>query len=80
MSEAEEEEILAEFREQAEAGQIVEVKEIKQAFDEKLGRDTGTGYIYMLLERHEWRKVMPRSRHPKKADEETIAATKKLRL
>ena len=78
MSVAEEEEILQQFRERAEAGQVVIAQEIKQAFDEKLGRDTGRGYIYMLLARHNWRKVMPRSRHPKKADDETIEATKKL--
>ena len=79
MSVAEEEEILQQFRERAEAGQVVIAQEIKQAFDEKLGRDTGRGYIYMLLARHNWRKVMPRSRHPKKADDETIEATKKLK-
>ena len=78
MSVEEEEEILQQFRERAEAGQVVIAQEIKQAFDEKLGRDTGRGYIYMLLARHNWRKVMPRSRHPKKADDETIEATKKL--
>ena len=78
MSVEEEEAILQQFRERAEAGQMVIAQEIKQVFDEKLGRDTGRGYIYMLLARHGWRKVMPRSRHPKKADDETIEATKKL--
>ena len=79
MSVEEEKEILQQFRERAEAGQVIAAKEIKQAFDEKLGRDTGRGYIYMLLDRHKWRKVMPRSRHPKKADDEEITATKKLK-
>ena len=79
MSEAEETELLEQFREKAEAGQVCEVKDIKQAFDEKLGRDTGRGYIYMLLARHGWRKVMPRSQHPKKANEEAIEASKKLK-
>jgi transposase len=78
MSEAEEEEILSRFRDQAESGQVIIARDIKRAFDEKLGRDTGRGYIYMLLARHEWRKTMPRSRHPKKADEEAIEASKKL--
>ena len=80
LSVAEEDAILEQFRERAEAGQVVVVKDIKKAFDDKLGRDTGRGYIYMLLARHNWRKVMPRSRHPKKADDETIEATKKLTL
>lgn len=77
MSFEKEEVILQQFLERAKAGQVVTVQEIKQAFDEELGRDTGRGYIYMLLARHDWRKVMPRSRHPKKADDETIEASKK---
>ena len=79
MTEEEEEEILNRFREQAEAGQVIIVADIKRAFDEKLGRDTGRGYIYMLLARHGWRKLKPRSRHPQKASEEEIAASKKLK-
>jgi transposase len=80
MTKEEEEEILEKFRKDAEAGHVVTAQEIKKAFDEKLGRDTGRGYIYMLLARHGWRKVMPRSRHPKKANEEAIEASKKLRV
>ena len=79
MSEAEEAELLEKFKQRAEKGKVIVAKEIKTAFDKKLGRDTGRGYIYMLLKRHGWRKVMPRSRHPKKASEEAIEASKKLR-
>ena len=75
----EEQAILDEFIEAAERGQIITVKEIKLAFDEKLGRDTGRGYIYMLLARHGWRKIKPRPKHPKKASDEEIAASKKLK-
>ena len=74
----EEEAILKRFSAAEEAGQIITVKEIKAAFDEKLGKDTGRGYIYMLLARHGWRKIKPRPKHPKKASEEEIAASKKL--
>ena len=79
MSEAEETEILARFVEKAQSGQIVIARDIKAAFDEKLGRDTGRGYIYMLLDRHGWRKVMPRSKHPQKASEGVIETSKKLK-
>ena len=79
MSYEEEQAILDSFSAKADAGQIITVKEIKAVFDEKLGRDTGRGYIYMLLERHGWRKLKPRSRHPKKASDEEIAASKKLK-
>ena len=61
-----------------EAGQEVTAKEIKAAFDEVRGKNTGSGYIYMLLKRHGWRKVMPRSKHPKAANEEACEASKKL--
>ena len=79
MTEAQENEILERFEKAAEAGQEVTAKEIKAAFDEARGKDTGSGYIYMLLKRHGWRKVMPRSRHPKAANEEACEASKKLK-
>jgi transposase len=75
---AKEKEILAAFMKKAESGQIVTAAEIKRAFDEFRGKDTGRGYIYMLLKRHNWRMVMPRSKHPKKASEADIEASKKL--
>lgn len=74
----EEEEILQQFKVRGEKGQQVTVKEIKAAFDERRGKDTGRGYIYMVLKRHGWRKVMPRSKHPKAANEEAIEASKKV--
>lgn len=78
LSDAEEEAVLSEFEEKAELGQIVTVQEIKQAFDKKRGKDTGRGYIYQVLKRHGYRKVMPRSKHPNSATPEAIEASKKL--
>jgi transposase len=78
LTDTEEDAILAPFEKAAEAGQVVTVKEIKAAFDKVRGKDTGRGYIYMLLKRHGWRKVMPRSKHPKAANEEACDASKKL--
>ena len=80
LSYEEEKEILNVFEEKASKGEIVTAQDIKKAFDEKRGKDTGRGYIYMLLERHNWRMVMPRGKHPKKANDEVIEASKKLRL
>ena len=79
LTEAQEKEILERFEKAAEAGQVVTAQDIKRAFDEVRGKDTGRGYIYMLLERHGWRKVMPRSKHPKAASEEACEASKKLK-
>ena len=76
----EETELLEPFIEAAKAGQIVEVSEIKQAYEKKIGRalENNHGQIYYVLKRHGWRKVMPRSRHPKKASDEAIEASNKL--
>lgn len=74
----EEQALLRPFQERAEAGQMVDVREIKAAYDKAIGHETGHGQIYFLLKRHNWRKIKPRSKHPKKADEATIAASKKL--
>jgi len=64
----------------AELGQQVTAVDIKKAFDEERGKDTGSGYIYMVLKRHKWRMVMPRGKHPKKATEAEIEASKKLKF
>ena len=78
MSVEEEVEILSQFENEAEKGTLVVANSIKKAFDEKRGKDTGRGYIYMLLKRHKARKVMPRSAHPKKSSDEAMEASKKL--
>ena len=71
--------LLQPFREQAEAGQLVEVSAIKAAYEERLGRSLSSrGQIYYVLKRHGWRKIMPRSQHPNKASQETIDVSKKL--
>ena len=77
---AEEAKLLAAFEAKAEAGQVVEVSDIKAAYQEKVGHTIGTGQIYYVLKRHNWRKIKPRSRHPKKASPEVIEASKKLTL
>ena len=80
MSIEEEAAILAPFKARAEKGELVEIGEIKAAYQNVVGHSIGTSQIYYVLHRHGWRKVMPRSRHPQKADEEVIETSKKLRL
>ena len=79
LSYEEEAEFLAEFAEQAKAGKIIDTNELKAAYIAKVGHSIGGNQIYLLLERHGWRKVMPRSKHPKKASDEAIEASKKLK-
>ncbi len=79
MSEEAEAEILEPFRARAEKGELIEVSEIAQAYQVKVDHQIGSGQIYCVLKRHGWRKVMPRSKHPKKASGEVIEASKKLK-
>ena len=80
MSLEEEAAILAPFKRQAEKGEIIETKAIAEAYQKAVGHPVGKGQIYCVLHRHGWRKVMPRSKHPKKASEEDIESSKKLTL
>ena len=77
MSAEEEALLLKPFQEEAEKGQIVEVSKIKAQYEEAVGHSIGGSQIYYVLKRNGWRKVMPRSKHPNKASEEAIAASKK---
>ena len=78
LSYEEEEAILAPFREKAIKGEMVEISAIETAYRGAVGHSIGGSQIYYVLHRHGWRKVMPRSRHPKKASNEVIETSKKL--
>ena len=78
MSVVEEAEFLAAWRERAAQGEMIEVSEIKNAYCERVGHSIGGQQIYLVLRRHGWRKVIPRSQHPHKASDEAIEASKKL--
>ena len=77
MSREEETAFLLQFQRRSEAGQIIETREIHQAYEKAVGHPVTRNMIYYLLHRHNWRKIAPRSRHEKKAGEEAIAAYKK---
>ena len=79
MSYEEEAALLRPFQEKAEKGQIIEISEIKARYEQAVGHSIGGSQIYYVLKRHGWRKVMPRSRHPKKASDEVIETSKKLK-
>lgn len=77
LSETEEKAILEGFCKRGEAGGMLEVAEIHAAYEAKVGRSISKSVVYYMLARHQWRKVMPRSQHPKRASVEEIAAYKK---
>lgn len=76
LSPEQEQQLLAPFVERAEAGGMLTVAEIQQAYQEQLGKEVASSTVYRLLDRHGWRKVVPRPRHPK-ADVVAQAAFKK---
>ena len=80
MNKEQEGEFVERFREEAEKGRLVTVREIKEAYEREVGHKIGGSQIYRVLRRHDWRKVMPRSKHPNKASEEEIKSSKKLKL
>ena len=71
-----EQELLAPFVARAEAGGMLTVAEIQQAYRERTGKVVARSTVYRLLDRHGWRKIVPRPRHPK-ADVAAQAAFKK---
>ncbi len=57
------------FFTRAQAGEIATTAEIHQAFEAGVARKVDESTIYCLLERHGWRKLMPRPRHPQASEE-----------
>lgn len=80
LSYEEEEALLEPLRQEAKAGKTVSVRDIETAYREAVGHSIGTSQIYYVLHRHGWRKVMPRSKHPKKAVDEVIETSKKITI
>ena len=60
----EEKEFLAPFFKQAQAGLIATTAEIWHAFEKRVGHHVDDSTSYRLLNRHGWRKLLPRPRHP----------------
>jgi transposase len=77
----EEQEFIAQFEKEAEAGRIISANEIAAAYDKRFGKEhKSNSTVYYLMHKLGFRKVMPRSQHPNKASEEAIEASKKLTL
>src|SRR6266567_4305846 len=72
----EEKEFLAPFFAQAQDGEIATVGDIWRAFEQRVGHEVDDSTVYRLLDRHGWRKLMPRPKHPK-SDLETQEQFKK---
>jgi transposase len=64
----EEDEVLAPFLAEAEAGGVLVAGPIKAAYQARVGKPVPKSTLYRLLARHGWRKVAPRRRHPAQDD------------
>lgn len=69
MSAEEERDLLSGLQPRAAEGQLLTGAQVKQACEEKLGRQVGLSTVYVILHRNDWSKQQPRPRHPKGEDE-----------
>lgn len=67
------------FFERAEKGKIATTAEIQRAFEARVGHEVEDSTIYRLLNRHGWRKLVPRPRHPQANQEAQQEFKKTLR-
>ena len=65
MSFDEEKEFLAPWLAEADQGRLVVASPIREALAKRLGQPVKASVLYRMLERHDWRKVAPDTRHPK---------------
>jgi transposase len=66
MMPSEEKALLAQFSKAAGAGQMLNIHDLKAAYEQAIGHATSNSTVYNLLARHGWRKLMPRPFHPKR--------------
>ena len=58
--------LLARFAKAAGAGEMLNVYNLKAAYEKAIGHETSKSTIYNLLARHGWRKLMPRPFYPRR--------------
>jgi transposase len=64
MTIAQEKALLARFAKAAGAGEMLNIHDLKLAYERAIGHKTSSSTVYDLLGRHGWRKLMPRPFHP----------------
>ena len=60
----EEQDLLATFTVKAEGGGMLEVSQIKLAYEKAVGHAVPKSTVYRMLARQGWRKIAPRPHHP----------------
>ena len=64
------------FRKKSAAGQLSTAPQFKPVIERVIGRQVHKTTVYRLLKRHQWRKVVPRPRHPQASAAEQTAFKK----
>ena len=78
MTLAEEKALLARFAKAAGAGEMLNIHDLKAAYEKAIGHPTSNSTVYNLLDRHDWRKLMPRPFHPDRDIQAQIDFKKKV--
>lgn len=66
LTKEEEKEFVDSFIEKAKRGHIATAMQIKKEFEKLIGKEVHKTTIYRMLERNNWRKIVPLPHHPKK--------------
>jgi transposase len=66
MTVGQEKALLARFAKAAGAGEMLNIHDLKAAYEKAIDHETSNSTIYNLLARHGWRKLMPRPHHPQR--------------
>jgi transposase len=66
MTVTEEKALLSRYAKAAGAGELLNIADLKSAYERAIGHETSNSTIYDLLARHGWRKLMPRPHHPQR--------------
>lgn len=69
MGRTEEAEFISRFTHDATEGQICVARRVKQGLEDYLGHSVHHSTVYRMLERNDWRKVVPRPAHPQSKQE-----------
>src|ERR1700681_4584211 len=56
--------LLGGFSKAAGHGEMLNIHDLKAAYEKAIGHPTSKSTVYNLLDRHDWRKLMPRPFHP----------------
>ena len=80
MTLAQEKVLLAHFAKRAGAGEMLNIHDLKVAYEEAIGHATSESTVYNLLHRHGWRKLMPRPHHPRRDLNDPLAAERLIEI